>query len=411
MENMNIMLSRLTPLNDDRYISLKECLQYKALKKYEIPLCLGRDSNGEIQFRDFVDIGNLLISGMTSSGKSVFINSFINTVLLTRAPEEVKFILTDLKQVELHPYNGIAHLLHPVCEDGVKAIQLIEWCMEEIERRKTEKKKKPYIVIVIDEFSDLMLCDDKTNSKLEEIAKNSNEVGMFMLLSASVPRLEVFTPEIKNAIPKRLVGALATNSDSKEILEEGSAIDLLGHGDMIYKNVKSGERIRVQTPFISYEDQMIIIESTPKVGEYKEIELEEVEEAIDPLYEDAKRIAIENKKASASFLQRKLEISYNRAARLIDQLEKEKVIAPSKGVQPREVLMDKYESDGKEIIENRDPIFEDAKKVIQEYGKASVPLLQRKLKIGWNRAARLFKKLEEESAVREREKGTTKRKY
>lgn len=339
MGNINIMLSKLTSIKDDRYISLRDCLENRYLNKYEIPLCLGKDTNGDIHIKNFVDIGSLLISGMTSSGKSVFINSFINTILLTKEPEEIKFILIDLKQDKLHPYNGIAHLLHPVCEDGVKAIQLIDWCIEEIDRRKIEKKKRPNIVVVIDEFSDLMLCDDKTNSKLEKIAKEGNKVGMFMLLSASVPRLEVFTPELKNAIPSRLVGALMTNSDSKEILDEGSAIDLRGKGDMIYKNVKSGERVRVQAPYISYEDQMLIIKGVPKTSEYKEIVLEEIEEEIDPLYEDAKRLTIESRKASASFLQRKLVISYIRACRLIDELEKEGVISAQKGSKPRELLI------------------------------------------------------------------------
>ncbi len=317
MININSLLSRLTSLNDDRYISLKECLQYKALKKYEIPICLGKDSNGEIQIKDFVDIGNLLISGMTSSGKSVFINSFINTILLTKDPEEVKLIMIDPKQVELTPYNDIGHLLYPVCEDIQIASQLLDWCLDEIERRKTEKKNKPYIVVVIDEFSDLMLCDNKTNAKLEKIARDGNKVGMFILLSASVPRLEVFTPEIKNLIPARMVGALATNSDSKEILDEGSAIDLLGRGDMIYKNVKSGERIRVQTPYISTEDQMLIISSIPKVTGYKEIELKDTQEEteIDPLYEEAKRFVIQEKRASAALLQRRFTIGYNRASK------------------------------------------------------------------------------------------------
>lgn len=339
MKDVNSVLSKLTSIEDDRYISLKDCLVNKDLEKYQIPVCFGRDNNGEIVFKDFIDIGNLLLSGMTSSGKSVFINSFINTILLTKEPEEVKFIMIDPKRVELSPYNGIAHLLSPVCTDMQEANQLLDWCIEEIERRKIEKKKRPYFVVVIDEFSDLMLCDDRTNSKLEKIAKGGNQVGMFMLLSASVPRLEVFTPELKDAIPMRLVGALATNSDSKEILDEGSAIDLLGHGDMIYKNVKSGERIRVQTPFISTDDQMLIIKGVPKTSEYKEIVLEEIEEEIDPLYEDAKRLTIESRKASASFLQRKLVISYIRACRLIDELEKEGVISAQKGSKHRELLI------------------------------------------------------------------------
>ena len=395
MKNMNSVLSKLTSIEDERYISLKDCLVNKDLSKYQIPICLGRDSKGVIVIKDFIDIGNLLMSGFTSSGKSVFINSFINTILLTKGPEEVKLILIEPKQIELPQYNGIQHLLSPVCTDMQEASQLLDWCIEEIDRRKNESITKPYIIVVIDEFSDLMLCEYKANHQLEQIAKEGVKVGVFMLLSASVPRSEVFTKELKNVIPNRLVGNLGTSIDSKELIDEEGGIDLLGNGDMIYKNVKSGEKLRVQTPFISTEDQMLIIRGVSTVSEYNEIELEEIKEEIDPLYEDAKKLTIENKKASASFLQRKFQISYNRAARLIDQLEKEKVIAPSKGVQPREVLMDKYESDGKEIIENRDPIFEDAKKVIQEYGKASVPLLQRKLKIGWNRAARLFEKTKE----------------
>lgn len=135
MKNIKTILSKLTSIKDGRYISLKDCLENRDLNKYEIPICLGKNINGEIHIKDFVDIGNLLVSGMTSSGKSVFINSFINTVLLTKDPEEVKFILIDPKQVELSPYNGISHLISPVCEDMQKAIQLLDWCIEEIDRR------------------------------------------------------------------------------------------------------------------------------------------------------------------------------------------------------------------------------------------------------------------------------------
>lgn len=342
MKDINSVLSKLTSIEDNRYISLKDCLVNKDLEKYQIPVCFGRDNNGEIVFKDFIDIGNLLLSGMTSSGKSVFINSFINTVFLTKEPEDAKFILVDPKQAEFRTYNGISHLLSPVCTDMQEADQLLDWCIEEIDRRKTEgKKKKPYIILIIDEFSDLMLCSYKANTVLENIAKEGIKVGLYMLLSAAVPRLEVFTPELKDAIPMRLVGALATNSDSKEILDEGSAIDLLGRGDMIYKNVETKERIRVQTPYISYEDQILIIKNVPKTSEYKEIELKEILDEEDSLYEDAKKLTIENQKASASFLQRKLEIGYNRASRLIDELEKKGVIGAQKGLKPREILIDR----------------------------------------------------------------------
>ena len=144
MKNITTILSKLTSIKDERYISLKDCLQNRDLNKYEIPICLGKDTNGEIYIKDFVDIGNLLIAGMTSSGKSMLINSFINTILLTKDIEEVKFILIDPKQVELAPYNGISHLLYPVCQDLSVAIQLLDWCIEEIKKRKTDRKKKPF---------------------------------------------------------------------------------------------------------------------------------------------------------------------------------------------------------------------------------------------------------------------------
>ena len=332
----------LSSIKDERYISLKDCLKKIDLDKYKIPICLGRDSDKNIIIKDFKDIGNLLMCGATSSGKSVFINSFINTILLSKTSEEVRFIMIDPKMVELLAYNGIKHLLYPVCEDLEKGLQLIEWCIEEVKRREEENIKKPNIVLVIDEFADLMLCDNKTNSMLEEIAKKGSAVGIHMLLSSSKPTLTVFTPELKNAIHSRLVGDLITSIDSKELIGEESGIDLLGNGDMIFKDVKSGERIRVQAPFISTDEQELVLRSVSKVSEYKDIQLKEVEEGIDPLFEDAKRLVIENQKASASFLQRKLLIGYNQASRLIEQLEDAGVIGPFIGVKPREILVEKY---------------------------------------------------------------------
>lgn len=341
MKDINSVLSKLTSIEDNRYISLKDCLKDIDLNKYEIPICLGRDIDKNIIIKDFKDIGNLLMCGATSSGKSVFINSFINTILLSKTPEDVRFIMIDPKMVELLSYNGINHLLYPVCEDLEKGLQLIEWCIEEIEKRKKESKKKPYIVLVIDEFSDLMLVDASTNSKLEKIAKDGSDVGIHMILSSSKPTVTVFTPELKNAIHSRLVGDLITSIDSKELIGEESGIDLLGNGDMIFKDVKSGERIRVQAPFISTDEQELVLRSVSKVSEFKDIQLKEVEEGIDPLFEDAKRLVIENQKASASFLQRKLLIGYNQASRLIEQLEKEGIIGPQIGAKAREILVDK----------------------------------------------------------------------
>jgi S-DNA-T family DNA segregation ATPase FtsK/SpoIIIE len=259
MSKSNIDLSMLSSIKDDRYISLKDCLKDIDLDKYEIPICLGRDSNKNIVFKDLVDIKSILMSGMTHSGKSVFINSFISTILLTKEAEEVKFIMIDPTITELSAYNGIRHLLYPVCVDMQKCLQLIEWCVEEMERRKKESKKKPYIVIVVDEFSDLVHIIDGSYSKIEEIAKSGSEVGMYMLLSSSSRTKEVFTNTAREVLPVRIVGCVPTEEDSKNVIGELGAEELLGNGDMIFKDLKSGEKIRVQTPFISTKDTESIV--------------------------------------------------------------------------------------------------------------------------------------------------------
>lgn len=259
MSKSNIDLSMLSSIKDDRYISLKDCLKDIDLDKYEIPVCLGRDSNKNIVFKDFVDIKNILMSGMTHSGKSVFINSFINTILLSKTAEEVKFIMIDLKQVELCPYDGIGHLQFPVVTDIDETLKVLTWCVEEMERRKKEFKKKPYIVIVVDEFSDLIHIIDGSYSIIEKIARSGSEVGMYMLLSSSSRTKEVFTNTAREVLPVRIAGCVPTEEDSKNVIGELGAEELLGNGDMIFKDLKSGEKIRVQTPFISTADTEAIV--------------------------------------------------------------------------------------------------------------------------------------------------------
>jgi len=259
MSKSNIDLSMLSSIKDDRYISLKDCLKDIDLDKYEIPICLGRDSNKDIVFKDLVDIKNILMSGMTHSGKSVFINSFINTILLTKEAEEVKFIMIDLKQVELCPYDGIGHLQFLVVTDIDETLKVLTWCVEEIGRRKKEFKKKPYIVIVVDEFSDLVHIIDGSYSIIEEIAKSGSEVGMYMLLSSSSRTGEVFTNTAREVLPVRIVGCVPTEEDSRNVIGELGAEELLGNGDMIFKDLKSGEKIRVQAPFISTKDTEAIV--------------------------------------------------------------------------------------------------------------------------------------------------------
>jgi len=259
MSKSNVDLSMLSSIKDDRYISLKDCLKDIDLSKYEIPICLGRDSNKDIVFKDLVDIKSILMSGMTHSGKSVFINSFISTILLTKEAEEVKFIMIDPTITELSAYNGIRHLQFPVVTDIDETLKVLTWCVEEIGRRKKEFKKKPYIVIVVDEFSDLVHIIDGSYSIIEKIARSGSEVGMYMLLSSSSRTKEVFTNTAREVLPVRIVGCVPTEEDSKNVIGELGAEELLGNGDMIFKDLKSGEKIRAQTPFISTEDTESIV--------------------------------------------------------------------------------------------------------------------------------------------------------
>jgi DNA segregation ATPase FtsK/SpoIIIE, S-DNA-T family len=325
MSKAKIDLSMLSSVNDDRYISLKDCLTDIDLNEYEIPICLGRDSDNNNIIRDFVDIKSILMAGGTGSGKSAFINSFINTLLLTKTPEELKLVMIDPKMIELPFYDGLDNLLFPPVTDMEKALQALIWCTEEIERRKKEPGKKPHIIIIVDEFSDLMLSGDGIDSKLEDIAKNGSDVGVYMLLSSSRPADEIFTKGLLDLIPVRLAGALVTERDSITVIGESGAEDLLGMGDMLYKNIESHEVIRVQAPYISYGDMELILSKVSKKSKYINLKKLPIEEK-DHLFEDAKRVVLENGNSSTSNLQRRLQVNYIRAKKLIELLEDEGII-------------------------------------------------------------------------------------
>lgn len=242
------------PKKEPKYIFLKDCLKEIDLSKYEVPICLGKDCDMNIVTKDFVKMGGVLMSGATGTGKSVLINSFIYTILFSKTPDEIKFIMIDPKITELEFYDEIGHLLFPVIIDMDKALKALTWCVKEIERREKESTKKPYIVIVVDEFADVMLFGNGSDSKIEDIAKRGRDVGIFLLLSTSSPKESVFTKNLIDFIPVRIVGALATEEDSKRVIGEAGAEALLGNGDMIYKDMDTKEMIRVQTPYIESEE-------------------------------------------------------------------------------------------------------------------------------------------------------------
>lgn len=347
MKDINSVLSKLTSIEDERYISLKDCLVNKDLEKYQIPICFGRDSNGEIVIKDLTKIGNLIVSGMTTSGKSVFLNSVINTILLTKDPKEVQLLLIDFKRAEFHTYENISHLEYKVIYDVEEAVYVISNLYNE--REKMERGSYPDIVVIIDDYADFLLLEGIRSNVFQDlrhwmmhILVNGNNLGIYTILSSSMISDNIFLTNIRNRVPNRLVGFIPTSQDSLTILGEKGAEDLLGKGDMIYRDIKKNERVRVQVPFISSEDQELVVNSVPKTTRFRELDIEKIEEETDPLYEDAKKLTIESRKASASFLQRKLVISYIRASTLIDELEKEGVIGAQKGSKPREILIDRY---------------------------------------------------------------------
>lgn len=317
----------------DKYISLKDCLKELNKDKYSLPIILGKDTNNDIHIKDLKDLKNILISGMTRSGKSVFLDSFLITTILNKSPQDVKFILIDPKMGgEMEMYNGLSYLFIPVIHFMEEAYRIFSWCLEEIERREKSNTNNPSIVIVIDEFADVMLANPNKASRLEKIIKEGSRVGIYTILSTSCPRDDVVTDTLQEYIKGRIAGALPSSADSITVLGEQGAEELLGNGDMIFKNIDTNEKIRVQVPFISTEETEKFLEIFSKN--------DEVEEEVDPLYEDAKKLVVESQKASASFLQRRLEIGFIRGVRLINQLEKHGVISPFKGTKPREVLID-----------------------------------------------------------------------
>ena len=319
MSKSNIDLSMLSSIKDDRYISLKDCLKDIDLDKYEIPICLGRDSNKNIVFKDLVDIKSILMSGMTHSGKSVFINSFINTILLTKTEKEVKLLFIDPKMVEMSIYENIPHNIFPIVHDTKKATETFTWCIEEIERRKTRKEDKHYIIIVADEYEDTMLAEIGVEEKLCKIASEGKEVGIFMILSSARASATIITKKLKNVIKTRIAFAMISKIDSKTLLDEEGGEELLGNGDMIFKS--ENEKIRVQAPWISYEEQISVVNKVGYNPQYAELEIKEtVRDEL--LYERVKQLQKKHKNLTTNILQRELQIGYNKASEILKEINK-----------------------------------------------------------------------------------------
>jgi S-DNA-T family DNA segregation ATPase FtsK/SpoIIIE len=344
-------------------------------KKDAIPVVLGKDITGEAVTADLAGMPHLLIAGSTGSGKSVCVNTMILSILYQCHPNNCKLILIDPKIVELKLYNDIPHLLTPVITESKKAFQALQYCIFEMERRyacldsmgvrdiKTYNRRikerhiatesLPYIVIIIDEFADLMATTGKElESTVARLAAMSRAVGIHLVLATQRPSIDVITGLIKSNIPSRIAFMVASMMDSRIIIDSPGAEKLLGKGDMLYSGIANPFPVRLQGAFVSEEEVERVVEYVKTLGEPEYIDDEifydddDDEESIanvfedgdDPLYEKALEVVMQQGKASASFMQRRLKIGYNRAARLVELMEKRGVVGPAQGSRPRELL-------------------------------------------------------------------------
>ena len=336
-----------------------------------IPVGLGKDIADMPVITDLAKMPHLLVAGSTGSGKSVCVNTLISSILFSRKPDEVKLILVDPKMVELSVYNGIPHLMLPVVTDMNKAAAVLRWAVREMDARymtlatagvrnvasynkQNPTKSMPLILIIIDELADLMMTNPDVEESIDRLAAKARAAGIHMVLATQRPSVDVITGKIKANVPSRIAFTVATQIDSRTILDQAGAERLLGRGDMLFNPIGANKPIRIQGAFISDEEVEELIAFVKGQGqpEYDEVMMAETDkgaessdavgsdEEQDELLERAIQIVLEQRSASASILQRRLRVGFSRAGRLIDTMQDMKIIGPptnsSKG---RDILM------------------------------------------------------------------------
>lgn len=369
-------------------VSMRELIDSDEYRnaKGKLSFAVGKDIEGNIVIGDIASMPHMLIAGTTGSGKSVFTNSIILNILFHASPDEVKLILIDPKKVEFPMYNGIPHLLIPVVTEPLKAAGALGWAVNEMMRRyklfeangtknledynqfvdenpQLERQKLARIVIIVDEFADLMLA---AKSEVEEsvmrLAQLARAAGMHMLIATQSPRVDVLTGLIKANIPSRTALSVSNNTDSRVILDEIGAEKLLGKGDMLYKPVGMPKPLRIQSGFASTAEIRNVVKflKNEHTAEYSEEVIHEVEQNVpqpkskgsdsdisvntdDDLTTQAISIIVETGNASTAFLQRKLKLGFPRAARIMDEIEEMGIIGPQEGSKPRKINITKEE--------------------------------------------------------------------
>lgn len=356
-------------------VALKEVLEEKFPSNDKLEVGLGRDISGDPITIQLNEMPHLLVAGSTGSGKSVCINGIITSLLLNAKPHEVKLMLIDPKMVELNVYNGIPHLLIPVVTNPHKAAQALEKIVAEMERRydlfqhsstrniegynqfirkqnrelDEKQAELPYIVVIVDELADLMMVAGKeVENAIQRITQMARAAGIHLIVATQRPSVDVITGIIKNNIPSRIAFAVSSQTDSRTIIGSGGAEKLLGKGDMLYVGNGDSTKTRIQGAFLSdqeVQDVVNYVVEQQQANYVKEMEpdapVDKSEmKSEDALYDEAYLFVIEKQKASTSLLQRQFRIGYNRASRLMDDLERNQVIGPQKGSKPRQILVD-----------------------------------------------------------------------
>lgn len=367
------------PNSDIATVSFRELWeqsQTKAENFLEIPL--GKAVNGTARAFDLSKMPHLLVAGSTGSGKSVAVNGIIASILMKARPDQVKFMMVDPKMVELSVYNDIPHLLIPVVTNPRKASKALQKVVDEMESRyelfakvgvrniagfnakveefnsQSEYKQipLPLIVVIVDELADLMMVASKeVEDAIIRLGQKARAAGIHMILATQRPSVDVISGLIKANVPSRVAFAVSSGTDSRTILDENGAEKLLGRGDMLFKPIDENHPVRLQGSFISDDDVERIVnfikaqadadyDESFDPGEVSENEGEfsDGDAGGDPLFEEAKSLVIETQKASASMIQRRLSVGFNRATRLMEELEIAGVIGPAEGTKPRKVL-------------------------------------------------------------------------
>ena len=339
-----------------------------------LSVALGKDVSGEAIFTRIDKTPHLLIAGSTGSGKSVCVNTIITSILLKNKPDKVKLIMIDPKMVELSIYDGIPHLLTSVVTDPLKAADVLHKVVLEMESRYREfartrvrniegynkiaekdpdYRELPYIVVIIDELADLMMVSSKeVEESIARIAQKARAAGIHMIIATQRPSVDVITGVIKTNIPSRIAFAVSSSVDSRTILDKSGAETLLGKGDMLYLSADSSKPVRIQGAFLSDDEVEKVVDFVKSQSEAQydpnmtpsEVSSQSggssADEA-DPLYKEVLLFIAKTQKASASLLQRRFKIGYNRAARIIDMLEEDGYIGPVDGSKPRKVFLEK----------------------------------------------------------------------